>query len=129
MKLGSKKGFALAMALYFVVITGITSIGIYTYAFYVARESAVEGPGSIRGYYMAIAGLRYAAILLKDPTANFNFNNGPVTLSGQAYTDFEDNLGLSGNETLTVTVERLPANTYQITADFNSHGLIAQTQG
>jgi len=67
MNLKSKKGYALVMALLFVIILAISSLGLYRSVEYLAKEIRIKETKHIRGYYYGIAGLRYAAILLRDP--------------------------------------------------------------
>jgi len=82
MNIRNKKGFVLALALYFVIISMITSVALYTYAFHVARESGIQDPASARSYYAAIAAARYASILLASPTTNLASNSLYVTSGG-----------------------------------------------
>ena len=75
MVIKSKKGYALILAMVFLIILGISSIGLYTSTTHFARETGVEEVLYTRGYYASIAGLRLAATLLEDPTANLGFIN------------------------------------------------------
>ena len=133
-----KKGFALATAIYFVIIAAITSVGIYMYSSYMARETTIDKTNSTRGYYCALAGLRYAYILLKNPVTNFSFDaamNGEsktinITNSNPLYND----LGLGASDSLSITVteynsdspgdpkdpQYIPPNNYRVTATFSS---------
>lgn len=130
MKLKSKKGFALAYVMYFIIIAAITSVGVYSHACYLSKETAVRKPVSLRSYYAAIAAQRYVLILLKNPTAE------PLSLQTAAFDgesvirDITDSLrqplGLKTNEHITVTItEKGPGNqidtdSYEVRATFTS---------
>jgi len=130
-----KSGYALMLALVFVVVAAITSFGIYSYSEHIAREVRVDKKIDAKSYYYSIAGARYAMILLENPVTNFGFSteafNGEVktiAITGSAAGTLGANLGFSGRDTLTITAREynpaLPAstpwdvNTYQIETSF-----------
>ncbi|MDP3791710.1 MAG: hypothetical protein Q8R38_06680 [Candidatus Omnitrophota bacterium] len=108
-----KKGFALALAIYFVILCAITSIGIYAYSGHIVRETVIDKGSSTRGYYYKIAGLRYAYIALKDPTTQLRGINDPYNL-GDPGLYVSSTLGISdlphnGDKvTLTIGSDSLP---------------------
>ena len=123
MDLKSKKGYALIMALFFVIISAITSLGLYTYAYYVSNQVGIQEPASSRRYYASIGGARYAYILLKDPLVNLKgspsaapyvtgggittlaHDGETVTLTITSTSALGIDLDLMGNETLTITIQ------------------------
>lgn len=124
MNIKSQKGFALGFAIFFVVLAAISSIAMYSSAFYLSNEVTVKDLNSVKGHYISMAGLRYAKILLKDPVANFgsDVNDGqPHTLTfspgdGSLGTD----LNLTGDDLLTVTATYSSATGYTLSASFTS---------
>ena len=123
-----KKGFILALALYFVILATITSVGIYAYSEHIVREARIGKTSSARGYYCSVAGARYAYILLQNPETNFGFNKpGRTGFDGETYTftigpsstGLGHDLNLSGNDTITITVTEA-TNNYQVVATFNT---------
>ena len=137
-----KKGFVLALAIYFVILATITSVGIYAYSEYIMREAGIGKVSSTRGYYCSVAGARYAYILLQNQTSATGFgfvtaamNSETKTLTiGPSSTGLGHDLNLSGNDTLTITAQECTAtgsnpdndpnwnlaNPYKVTADFQS---------
>ena len=144
-----KKGFILVLAIYFLIIAAITSIGMYAYAYYIARQVWIGKMTSTRGYYCAVAGARYAYILLKDPldylmTPNGHLPDPNITITGGSITTLPHNgetvtftitpgstlwldLNMQGNDTLTVTIEEWNTGitdwtdgNYRVTATFTS---------
>jgi len=101
----SKKGYVLPIAIFFVVLAALTSIGIYANGYFVTREIRVDEVSYVRGYFLSVAALRYAYIRLQDPSS-LTFTNHVATLNDAGYTTFKTNIGLSGNENLVVTIER-----------------------
>ena len=108
-----KKGYALFLATLFVVVLIIGSLGLYASIGYVIRETKLDEEASARGYYAAIAGLRYTAILLRDPSALAPF---PCTLprSGGEDDDFFDDLGVP----LTITIDTAAGGDYSVSATY-----------
>lgn len=142
MDIKSKKGFVLAMAIMFTIIAMMLSIGLYTSVEHVVKETKLHEREYVKGHYAAIAGLRYAAILLRNPVSLF----GDTDHDGEAYVvvgdehdpnfgtgnptteDFFQDIGagLIGNTPLTITItEYDPLNPewtqdeYQVTAAWN----------
>lgn len=131
MNIKSQKGFALGFAIFFVVLAAISSVAMYSAAFYLSNEVTVKDLNSVRGHYISMAGIRYAKILVKypmtAPPAGFGFTsdpppNGesrPLTFSpgdGRLGTD----LSLTGNDLLTVTATYSSATGYTVSASFTS---------
>ena len=123
MNIKSKKGFILAAAMLFIIIAGITSIGVYANSFYFAREAAQE-VNSIRGYYLSLAGERYAYILLKDPgslglSSDLNttgMQGKSVTInidSDSRYSAFKNDIGLAAGEKLAITITEYSSSNAQ----------------
>lgn len=132
MKLRSKKGYALAYTMYFILLAAVTSVGVYNHAYYISKEAHVQKPVSLRGYYAAIAAERYAAILMKNPQANFGFDaefNGETVTIGLPEALRQD-LCLRSSEDLAITVTEYNStspqetpwapNTYEVRATFRS---------
>lgn len=126
MNIKSQKGFALGFAVFFVVLAAISSVAMYSAAFYLSNEVTVKDLNSVRGQYISMAGLRYAKILLKDPVANFGstVNDGqPHTLTfspgdGKSLTS---DLSLTGNDSLKITATySSAASNYTVSASFTS---------
>ena len=130
-----KSGYALMLALLFVIVAAITSFGIYSYSEYIARDVRIAKKITTKGYYYSVAGARHAMILLKDSVANFGFSteafNGEVktiTITGSAAGTLGADLGFSGSDTLKITAREynpaLPASTpwdidaYQVETSF-----------
>ncbi|MFC1576646.1 hypothetical protein ACFL3J_03135 [Candidatus Omnitrophota bacterium] len=91
MHIRSKKGFALGLAIIFSIVLIILSLGMFTAVRYSVRGVAKLEKGKIEGHYLGIAGLRYAAILLRDPSS-LSF---PYTVTGDELggTNFFTNIG------------------------------------
>lgn len=135
MNISRNNGYAIMAALLFVIIAAITSVGIYAYSGYIAREVRINKNSAARGYYYSVAGARYAQILLKDPATNFGFSttafNGEaktVTVTGSAAGTLGADLNFSGNDTLTIKASEYNAgdpsstpwevNSYQVETSF-----------
>lgn len=131
MNIKSQKGFALGLAISFVVLAAISSVAMYGAAFYLSNEVAVKDVDSIKGHYISMAGLRYANILLKNPTtaqpAGFGFSSIPS--DGESHTltyspgdgSLGTDLNLTGNDLLTVTATYYSATgSYTVSASFTS---------
>ncbi|MCX5666867.1 MAG: hypothetical protein NTY34_00920 [Candidatus Omnitrophica bacterium] len=112
MNIRSGKGFALAMAIYFMLVCLISSIALYTTSYYLTKEVVIQEESSTRGYYAALAGLRYADMALKDlaaaPAPKFAFgsaaHNGEIsTINISKATVIGQEIGLDDNDVLTIT--------------------------
>jgi hypothetical protein len=90
LKTSSKKGYALIMALYFIIISAITSVVIYAYSYHISKEVSVSEVDYQKGYYAAVSALRYMSILLKDPHGNFDFSDtgGPNSVTRTMCRDY-----------------------------------------
>ncbi len=69
----SKKGYALAMSLIFVIVVTIIGFGLYASIEYFVKEVKLQETEYIKGHYAVLAGLRYAMIVLEDPEERFAF--------------------------------------------------------
>lgn len=130
MNIKSQKGFALGFAIFFVVLAAISSVAMYSAAFYLSNEVTVKDLDPMRGHYISMAGMRYAKILLKNPTtappAGFGFSSTP--LDGESHTLIYwsgdgllgTDLNLTGNDLLTVTATYFSATGYTVSASFTS---------
>jgi hypothetical protein len=107
-----KRGFVLIMATLFIVIAVTASIGIYSYSEYIVHEVRTEKKAAAKSYYCAVAGARYAQIVLKNPTdvtrfgftdTAFNGEIGTMIITGHAAGTLGADLNFSGNDTLTIT--------------------------
>ncbi len=78
--MASKKGFALIVAMILVIILFI-SIAVHSKSINVYREVEQDEIKYNRGYFAALAALRYAAILLKQP-GDLTFTAGVYTVTG-----------------------------------------------
>jgi hypothetical protein len=127
MRLSSKKGYIMAMAIYYVIIAALTSVGVYSYAYYISKEIKVDDVSHIKGYYSGMGGLRYASILLRDPTSatGFGFSANPppagqsrtITIASTTAVIGAD-LGLTGRNTLTITAAMRADGQYDVSATF-----------
>ena len=118
MKIKSKKGFALAMAIMFLIILMISSIGLYLSTEFLAKETRGQEIEYIRGYYAAMAGLRYAYILLRDP-GNISYLTDNTTVDNAAYPAFFTDIGV---DRLTITITRsynAPGGPYSVSATYS----------
>lgn len=132
MNIKSQKGFALGLAISFVVLAAISSVAMYSAAFYLSNEVAVKDVDSVRGHYISMAGVRYANILLKNPTlaqpAGFGFTSDPPpNLENQTLLFYPGDgslgtdLNLTGNDLLAVTATYFSATAnYTVSASFTS---------
>ena len=129
MNIRSQEGFALGFAIFFVVLAAISSVAMYSAAFYLSNEVTAKDVDSVRGHYISMAGIRYAKILLKDPIAGFGFSSDPppngqirtLTFSPGDGKSFTSDLGLTGNDLLTVTATYYSATSnYTVSAAFTS---------
>gem|GEM_PF-2561390 len=71
----NKKGYALMLAILLVIILAISGLGLYYSIEHLAKEIRIKEVNRIKGYYCAVAGLRYAAILLRDSAGNLGFTD------------------------------------------------------
>lgn len=81
MDLKSKKGYVLTIAIVFTIVLITASIGLYSSVRYSIIGTKRNETEYIKGYYATLAGLRYAALVLKDPVNNCYFtpeHNGEI---------------------------------------------------
>lgn len=98
MRLKSNKGSALIMAMFFITICVITSVGIYAHAFHLSKETSIVDTDRLKDYYSGLAGVRYAYILLNDPVNNFT----PAVISGATITGGITTLSHDNHESVVV---------------------------
>ncbi|MDP2929213.1 MAG: hypothetical protein Q8O01_04025 [Candidatus Omnitrophota bacterium] len=126
-----KRGFVLIMATLFIVIAVVASVGIYSYSEYIVHEVRTEKKAAAKSYYCAVAGARYAQIVLKNPmdvarfgftTAAFNGETKTMTITGHAAGTLGEDLDFRGNDTLTITATEINTtdnpNSYQVETIF-----------
>ena len=107
MDVRNEKGYILAIAIMFTIVTIITSFGLYSYVSNTFKRTGVIGVGKIKSYYLDIAAARYTQTLLSDPTnpipspTSFEIRNE----TGNPYKDFATNIGLQAPYHFNVTVE------------------------
>ena len=82
MNIKHTKGYALVMAIIFMIILSVSSIVLYNSVTHVGRELKIKEKQYVKGYYAAVAGLRYASIVLRDPPAPGDFINHVYTVTG-----------------------------------------------
>jgi len=126
MRLSFKKGYILAMAMYFMIIAAIMSVGIYAYAYYISKETTLDEINRIKGYNAAMGALRYTWILMGDPVANFGFitpeANGEIAIKHVLadYPVLAADLGLQPPHDVTIKVtEWLVDGQYEVKATYN----------
>lgn len=107
MNVKSKKGYALALAMIFVILLSISGLTLFTYTEYLVKEVRIQETGSIKGHYAAIAGLRYAAILLRDPDGIEYESGTDGAIDNSHYGDFFTNIDVDP-EDLVITIEQIP---------------------
>lgn len=125
MDIKSKKAYALVFAMILIIVLGLASIGLYSTTEYITVETKLKEQQYVRGYYAAIAGLRYARVLLQDPVALF----GDTVHDGEEYTapgtdDFFDHIDVDPAD-LTITITEYDpgdpqwaVDNYQVTATY-----------
>ena len=130
MNLISRKGFVLPIVIFFIILSFITSIGLYAACYYISKEIAIDEPNYIRGYYAALAGARYAYILLRDPTSVTGFHFDTTWSAGESRTlyihsdqnhgAFKNNIGLRDNDALIITATERSDGQYDVASTFSS---------
>lgn len=106
-----RSGYILLMVMFFVVVSLISALTIGSYVTHITREFVINEKKSSQAYYTAVAGARYAYILLKDPVANFGFIdadlNGetPKSITISNSSQFGRDMHLDDNDVMTIKVE------------------------
>lgn len=126
MNIKSKKGYALIMAIIFIIILAISSIALYNSVTHVGRDLKIKEKRYVRGYYATIAGLRYASILLRNPAAlTFNGHNVCTVSQDQSYNAFFTNINVEPGDPANLAVgemglqiEDLLTGEYKVTANY-----------
>jgi len=110
MNIKAKNGYGLLMVIFFIIVVLSVISGSFMFVEHLAKETRLHEVEYIRGYYAAMAGLRYAYILLEDPVVNCNFTLGHgdresytvtgLELGGDFFTDIHVDLA---HLTITIT--------------------------
>lgn len=107
----------------FIIILTITGIGLFSYIQYAVKGTKVQEIKPTKAYYSAIAGLRYATILLRDPGICFTTPEDPSDLEEYTVTgvefggDFFGDIGMKAGElTLTITIKEISTGEYEVKA-------------
>ena len=106
-----KKGYVLITVIIFGVITLITILALFTAVSNTCKIVGVGETDRVKGYYAALGGLRYAAILLKDPVGRLKFKTletdgeivGPFSL-GKTYSDVAADLDIADPYDVTIKI-------------------------
>jgi len=118
----SRRGYILALAIIFMVVMAIVSIGMYAQAVYSTKEVRVDEVGQTRGYYAGVAALRYASILLRDPVALFGDEPDPgdsVTRSlWNDYNTVARDIGLDSRHDVLLTVTKRADGEFDVSASY-----------
>lgn len=123
MRIG-KRGSILIIVMIFVLVTAITSIGLYNAVYNVNKIEGISEVHKVQSYYAAMAGLRYAAVLLKDPELILGAGNVPVgkNSSGTIFTTnstLANQLGLTAARDVAISITLRSDGQYDVTATAN----------
>ena len=114
----SKKGSALLITIFILMAMLMASLtGLQAYSKHFTREIARQEIGHVRGYYVAMAGLRYASILLQNPAA-LNFVGNVYNVTGTEFPDGTDlfhDLGVTATN-FQVTITDLNNGSFRVEA-------------
>ena len=113
-----EKGYTLILVLIFSIVLAIAGLGLYTSIKYITVEMQTE-TASIEAHYAALAGMRYAAILLRDPHAiGLDVVDDTYTVVGDELggtSDFWAETGIDAGD-LTVIITRQAGALFEINA-------------
>ena len=113
-----EKGYTLILVLIFSIVLAIAGLGLYTSIKYITVEMQTE-TASIEAHYAALAGLRYAAILLRDPQAiGLDVVNDTYTVVGNELggaSTFWAETGIDSGD-LTITITRQADELFEVSA-------------
>lgn len=113
-----RKGSALLITIFILMAILVASLtGLQAYSKHFGREVARQELGYAQGYYRALSGLRYAAILIQNSTITFTGNVYNVT-GQERGGDLFNALGTT-NANLRITITDLRNGQYQIDAVAN----------
>lgn len=120
----SKKGYALAIVMILAAVLMTSMFGLQYYARSSAREALRDESGYIKGYYAAAAGLRYAFILLRDPSQiSFDAAHSYVVTGTELGGNFMSDVIGNDSATLNVVITRITSGPdngkYSVTAAYN----------
>jgi len=118
----NKNGIIFIMVIMFIVITLTLASALYIAIISSYSIIGVNMVSDVGGYYAALAGLRYADIMLQDVNVvRAVITNGSYTCQSVKadYPDLANDLKLQGSaHDLTITIENSGNNTYKATASY-----------
>jgi len=80
----TEKGYVLALVMIFIVILTASSLGLYATVQHLITETYLQDQRYTEGYYLALAGVRYAKILIGMGIAQLpNVRGTSYTVTGQ----------------------------------------------
>ncbi len=101
--MNNRRGFAIVMAMIFLIVAAIASLGLYNSVYFVNKAQGIDEVRRIRGHYAASAGLSYASVILKDPVTC------PLTKHVKTnYLQLSNDLGLTDSEDVVITISSIP---------------------
>ncbi len=122
MHIRSKKGYALAMSIIFVIVITIIGFGLYASIEHFVKEIKLQETEYIKGHYAALAGLRYATILLGDPETLFGYEpvaGNSVTKSlWDDYNTVAVDMGLSDRLDVILVITKNTDDEFDVTATY-----------
>jgi len=75
MNIRNSRGFVLSAVIMFIIIAMIDSVGLYLSTYSVSKTTGINEVEYIKGYYLDMAALRFASMLLKCPNDNFVYGH------------------------------------------------------
>ena len=120
----SKKGYALAMSIILIIVLTIIGFGLYASIEHFVKEIKLQETEYIKGHYAALAGLRYATILLGDPVVLFGYE--PVTdnfVEISLWDDYRDvaiDMGLSDRLDVTLLITKRSDGEFDVKAEYSA---------
>jgi len=123
-RLDSNKGYLLAIIMIFAAVLMTAMLGLQSYVRSSAKEVLRDETGYVKGYYAAMAGLRYASILLRDPEAiTFGAAHAYTVTGTELGGDFMADVIGQDLATLTVTITEITSGQfegqYSVSATYN----------
>ncbi|UCD54597.1 MAG: hypothetical protein JSV93_03500 [Candidatus Omnitrophota bacterium] len=119
----SKKGYALVLSIILVIMLTIIGFGLYTSIEHSVKEIKLREIEYIKGHYAALAGQRYALILLQDPVGLFGYDPEPedsVEVSlWDDYNDFATDIGLSSRQDVTLVITKINESEFDVSATYS----------
>lgn len=106
-RIRNKKGFVLIAVILFMLVTLAVSAGIYMNVFNFSNIQGIGEVNNLKGYYAAVGGLRYASLLLQNPSENLGLTTNGQTVTKSIRTNYSNvatDLGLVNPEDVTLTI-------------------------